>query len=150
MNIRTATKDDLPGIMEIEQASFDMSEVFPETQFLHYLHRFADSFFVAEDSFDSIVGYAILTCAPSFGYILSIAVHPKNRNQGVAKELLEILESKCREKGIAKLRLDVRINNDTAIGLYKNLGLVEQKVKKNFYGKGLDGLLMEKKVKPLI
>ena len=132
--------------MEIERASFEPSEIFPADQFQFYLNKFREGFFVAEDFSDKIVAYAILACAPTTGYILSIAVHPQKRNQGVASDLLDFLESKCQEKGISKIRLDVRTDNLPAIRLYRKLGLLPHRVKKNFYGKGSDGILMEKPV----
>ena len=132
--------------MDIERASFDWTDVFPVTQFLYYLRRFEDGFFVLANSSGSVIGYAILANTHSLGYVLSIAVHPKNRNQGYAGMLLNFLETKCREKGLSKLRLDVRINNTTAIELYKKLGLMEIRRKSNFYGNGIDALLMEKTV----
>ena len=89
---------------------------------------------------------AILACTPNFGYVLSIAVNPKNRNQGYANALMEFLESKCLEKGVTKLRLDVRVTNTAAIELYKKIGLTESRIKMNFYGKGQDALAMEKSV----
>ena len=142
--VRTATKNDLDDIMQIEKASFEWYDRFPATLFIHYLQKFEDGFFVALDPYSSIVGYAILADSKSVGYVLSIAVHPKFRNQGYAELLLSFVESKCREKCILLLRLDVRVDNVVAIELYKKLGFVQLRLKKDFYGKGLDALLMEK------
>ena len=146
MIVRSATEDDVSSIMEIEIESFESREVFPPRQFLYYLNVFKDGFYVVVDSTGSIVGYAILACTQNMGYVLSIAVHPKNRNQGYASALLAFLDGKCREKGVPNLRLDVRVTNTAAIKLYKKLGLVELRIKKNFYGKGLDALSMGKTV----
>jgi [ribosomal protein S18]-alanine N-acetyltransferase len=144
--IRSATKEDVSAIMEIELESFEFGEVFPVRQFLYYLNMFKDGFFVVADASGLIVGYAILACTQNLGYILSIAVHPKNRKQGYASALLEVLDAKCREKGVSNLRLDVRVTNTAAIGLYKKMGLAELRVKKDFYGKGFDALSMGKTV----
>ena len=146
MIIRNATKEDISEIMEIELESFEFGEVFPVRQFLYYLEMLKDDFFVVVNSSGLIRGYAILACTQTLGYVLSIAVHPKNRKQGYARALFEFLEVKCREKGISELRLDVRVTNTAAIGLYKKMGLVELRIKKNFYGKGQDALSMGKNV----
>jgi len=132
--------------MKIELESFDSREVFPVRQFLYYLHLFEDGFFVVLNSSGFVVGYAILAYTPSLGYVLSIAVHPKSRKQGYASELLDLMESKCRARGISNIRLDVRMNNIAAIGLYKKLGLTELRIKKNFYGEGHHALSMGKPV----
>jgi ribosomal-protein-alanine N-acetyltransferase len=148
--IRSATKEDISKIMEIELESFEFGEVFPVRQFLYYLNMFKDGFVVVVNSSGSIVGYAILACTKNLGYVLSIAVHPKNRNKGYANALLEFLEIKCRENGVSNLRLDVRVSNTAAIELYKKLGLAELRVKKNFYGKGIDALSMGKTVSSIL
>lgn len=150
MIIRNATKEDISEIMDIELKSFEFGEVFPVRQFLYYLQLFKDGFFVVMNSSGMIAGYAILACTPTLGYVLSIAVHPKNRKQGYASALFEFLEFKCREKKVPELRLDVRINNTTAIELYKKMGLAELRIKKNFYGKGQDALSMGKTVSALL
>jgi len=144
--IRNATKEDISEIMDIELESFEFSEVFPVRQFLYYLQRFKDGFFVVVNSSGLIGGYAILDCTQTLGYVLSIAIHPKTRKQGYASALFEFLEFKCREKGVSELRLDVRMTNTTAIGLYKKMGLVELGINKDFYGKGQDALSMGKTV----
>ena len=67
-------------------------------------------------------------------------------NQGYAELLLNALESKCRKKCLLKLRLDVRVDNKNAIELYTKHGFITVRTKKDFYGTGLDALMMEKTV----
>ncbi|PVX23959.1 MAG: ribosomal-protein-alanine N-acetyltransferase [Candidatus Bathyarchaeum sp.] len=144
--IRKATRDDIEQILQIEYASFDLFECFSHGLFCYYLRTFEDGFFVALDASGSIVGYTILAYNKRCGYVLSIAVHPKNRHQGYAELLLKALEFKCHENHLSKLRLDVRVDNKNAIELYKKLGFVAVRTKKDFYGDGIDALMMEKAV----
>jgi len=144
VKIRKATKDDLIAIKTIEDNSFDWFERFPESLFLYYICKLKDGFFVLLEPSGEVVGYTILVDTKQYAYIFSIAILPKNRNQGYAELLLKFLAARCTEKHISKIRLDVRVDNTAAIELYKKLGYNEIKKKKNYYGNGLDALMMEK------
>lgn len=144
VKIRKATKDDLRAIKTIEDNSFNWFERFPESLFLYYIRKLKDGFFVELEPSGAIVGYAILVKTKQYAYIFSIAVLPKNRKQGYGELLLKFLATRCTEKHIPKIRLDVKVDNNAAIELYKKLGYIEVKKKKNYYGDGLDALMMEK------
>ena len=147
MNIRKANKKDIDAIMEIEKGSFDWYEIFPKKLFDKYLTEYKEGFYVVLDQSESIIGYAILSEKNGNGYLLSIAVHPKNRNKGVANLLMSFLESQCKEKRFKKLTLEVRIDNKPAIAAYRKLGLKEVGIKIGFYGDGTNALMMEKKIR---
>jgi ribosomal-protein-alanine N-acetyltransferase len=144
--VRNATLDDIDAIMRIENASFDLPVRFPEIMFIYYMRRFNDFFFVVLDSSGSVMGYTFLEPKRGCGYVMSIAVHPQNRSQGYAKLLLAALESECAKKGLTKMKLDVKKGNLAAIELYKKLGFVKAHTKKDFYGPGIDALMMDKRL----
>ncbi|MEJ2241051.1 MAG: ribosomal protein S18-alanine N-acetyltransferase [Candidatus Bathyarchaeota archaeon] len=144
MIIRNARKTDINKILEIEKSSFDWFDVFPKSLFYQYLNEYSDDFFVVLDHSESVVGYAILVEKNGNGYLLSIAVHPKSRNKGIAAILIEFLENKCKEKGYKKLILEVRMNNNNAIKVYRKFGLKKVGIKLGYYGDGENALMMEK------
>ena len=144
--VRTATVDDITAIMNIENASFDWFTRFPEIMFIYYLRRFSDFFFVVLDSSKSIVGYTFLEPKRGCGYVMSIAVYSRSRNQGYAKLLLEALKSGCSKNGLKKMKLDVRKENLAAIELYTKLGFVKVHTNRDYYGPGMDALTMEKQL----
>jgi ribosomal-protein-alanine N-acetyltransferase len=146
IKIRKATKDDLSAIITIEDTSFNWFERFPESLFLYYIRKLKDGFFVVLEPSGAIVGYAILVDVKNYSYIFSIAILPKKRNQGYAELLLKFLTKRCTEKHIPKIRLDVRVDNNAAVELYKKLGYTEVNNKKDYYGDGLDALMMEKMI----
>jgi ribosomal-protein-alanine N-acetyltransferase len=145
--IRKATNKDIDEIMEIEKGSFEWYDIFSKNLFQQYLKECNDGFYVALDRSKSIAGYAILAEKNRNGYILSIAVHPKNRNKGVAVLLMKFLESKCKEKSFNKLTLEVKVGNRPAIAVYRKLGFVEIGIKIGFYVDGTNAIIMEKKLK---
>ncbi len=51
-----------------------------------------------------------------------LAVNPKYRRQGVAKNAMEFMENKAKEKGIKTIRLDTFCGNLAGAALYESLG----------------------------
>lgn len=74
--------------------------------------------------------------------INQIEVFYKKRNQGIATKLMKKL-TEAVEKDIT---LEVKIDNDIAIKLYKSFGFKKVAIRKGYY-KGIDGILMERKTK---
>ena len=74
--------------------------------------------------------------------INQIEVFYKKRNQGIATKLMKKLTETV-EKDIT---LEVKIDNDIAIKLYKSFGFKKVAIRKGYY-KGIDGILMERKTK---
>ncbi|HAY82780.1 MAG TPA: GNAT family N-acetyltransferase [Planctomycetaceae bacterium] len=51
-----------------------------------------------------------------------LAVHEDARGQGVGTALLEAIEVEARRRGCCKVTLEVRSDNEVALGLYRKLG----------------------------
>jgi GNAT superfamily N-acetyltransferase len=75
---------------------------------------------------DRPVGVAALrTFAPGIGEIKRMYVVPEKRRSGVARQLLEALESRAREHGFDVVRLDTHERLPEANGLYRSAGYRE-------------------------
>lgn len=75
-------------------------------------------------------------------WILTFAVLPAYRRQGIGSALLNACESKIR---LQVIRLSVRRSNEEALALYKKFGYNEVSVWKNYYVGKEDALVLEKK-----
>ena len=53
---------------------------------------------------------------------MNIAVHPDYRKQGIGYALIERLIAALKEKNVISLCLEVRVSNESAIGLYSKMG----------------------------
>lgn len=73
--------------------------------------------------------------------ILRIATLPEFRRRGLASRILEEAE---RKSPTTRWFLEVEAGNESARCFYKSKGFKETGKRKDYYGKGQDGILMEK------
>ena len=76
-------------------------------------------------------------------WIASLAVHPTYRSRGIGTELLKKCETQL---NTPRVRLSVRISNESAIRLYKHNGYRVTGNWPNYYKGGEDALVMEKEL----
>ena len=97
----------------------------------------------------AVIGYAgIMVVAPGVpADLLTIAVLPDFRGQGIAQTMLAALESWAKEVGATEVILEVDTKNESAIKLYNLAGYEEISTRANYYGLGVDALVMRKELK---
>jgi len=119
-NIRPAVKADILAILEIENASFQ--KPYSRRIFENLLHHCPYCFLVVE--FDNVIlGYTIgIIESDNVGHLISIAVCPSRRREGVGEtltlEAIRILSN----LGAHKLRLECRESNLPAQKMYEKMG----------------------------
>lgn len=90
---------------------------------------------------DKIVGfidYSIIFDKIELNYIIVI---PSYRNRGIASKLMDFLLENAKEKESINITLEVNVNNECAINLYKKYGFYEVAIRKNYYN-GEDAIMM--------
>ena len=75
---------------------------------------------------------------------MTIAVNPKFRRTGIAKEMIARLESWASARGAIAMMLEVDVSNESAIALYAHLGYETLNIRKNYYGYGRDAQIMRR------
>lgn len=104
--------------------------------------------FMATDG-DKVVGWADIF--PSWAHAvahcgsLGMGVLPEYRRRGIGRQLLEACIAKAWTKGLTRIELEVRADNEPAIALYSKLGFVQEARKRQamrFDGVYFDALLM--------
>ena len=65
--------------------------------------------------------------------MMNIAVHPDYRMRGIGKALINELIPILAARNVLRLALEVRVSNETAIGLYKKLGFEIVGRRPNYY-----------------
>jgi ribosomal-protein-alanine N-acetyltransferase len=102
---------------------------------------------VAEDG-NTIVGYCgVFVPAPGIeADILTVAVLPAYRRQGIAKEFMRQIEAYAIEREASAMMLEVELANEPAIKLYQSLGYMKISVRMDYYGPGKDAHVMRKEL----
>lgn len=140
IEIRKMEEKDVNYIMEIEK------EVFPEPWpfEMFYTHLFSDfcKKIVAVLS-DNIVGY-LVGCEEGGKFHLSnIAVSRNHWRKGFGSKLLTYLLEELKENSrVEECYLEHRVKNEAAFELYKSLGFTYKGIKKDYYRKGEDAVVM--------
>ena len=77
--------------------------------------------------------------------IANFDVLPDYQNNHIGTRLLDYLINKYLNK-VSNITLEVKIDNNKAINLYKKMGFIEKTIRENYYN-GIDGILMERSMK---
>ena len=80
-----------------------------------------------------LIAYCVAMHGAGEMHLLNITVAPVARRRGHARRLLGALVALCREKGIDRLWLEVRLANVEAQATYRHLGFVEVGLRKGYY-----------------
>jgi ribosomal-protein-alanine N-acetyltransferase len=141
VEIRPATRRDLRRILEIEAASFG-PDAWDRPIFENALAETPGLFVVARLA-GKIAGYSISYIERGSGELVSIAVHPRYRRNGVGEALMRFTKGELKRRGVTAWRLMVRIDNHQAIGFYRRFGFVRTRTVRGYYGRGVDAWRME-------
>jgi ribosomal protein S18 acetylase RimI-like enzyme len=147
---RQADKSDIPDLVELDDECFDSyyyaKTKFGKSDFQAYLRSSKSIFFVAvRDS--HLVGYiagTIRTSAVfSTAHLDSIAVSLIERRQGIGNDLLQLFIQEAKQQTCTIVLLEVAKANDEGLDFFLKRGFREIADLPEYYGKSLDGLLME-------
>ena len=95
---------------------------------------------------NQIIGYCgVFLPAPGVeADVLTVAVLPDFRRQGIAREFMRQIEEWAKDRGASALMLEVEKSNSAAIELYRSLGYMQISVRMDYYGPGQDAFVMRK------
>lgn len=143
VHIRYMTKNDISGVLQIEQLSF-INYSWNKKDFLRCLgwHNYINM--VAQDDKTEIVGFMIYEMHENELHLINFAVHPERRLKSIGTQMVaKVIDSlsKSRRKLIA---LKVRETNLAAQLFFRSQGFKATSVLPAFYkDSGEDAFLME-------
>ena len=139
---RVATAFDLPVFVSLDKELFPYSP-WSASQYKEEFSAPTRHFVVAVDDEQSIIGYAgVFAPGAAEADVLTVGVVPNHRGKGVARQLMELLTSWAHNQGSTAMMLEVKVDNAEAIGLYESLGYSKLNTRKDYFGPGLDALVM--------
>jgi [ribosomal protein S18]-alanine N-acetyltransferase len=100
--------------------------------------NFADSIAAGYDCWvachgATIVGYGIVATAAAEAHLLDLGVAPEWQRQGIGAELTRFLVRIARDRGAARMFLEVRPSNGAARALYAAHGFREIAIRRGYY-----------------
>ncbi|MCC6944834.1 MAG: GNAT family N-acetyltransferase [Thermomicrobiales bacterium] len=131
---------DLRTVASLQKRSFSprLAYSYPTLLFLHLMPGVR--FLVARTG-DSIAGVAIGDRNRHESRVVNICTDPSSRRQGIATRLLRQLEN---ELPTGDIILMAELENVAARALYTKEGYAELGIIRNYYGRGKDGIWMQK------
>uniref|UniRef100_A0A8C5KSM9 N-alpha-acetyltransferase 20 n=1 Tax=Jaculus jaculus TaxID=51337 RepID=A0A8C5KSM9_JACJA len=116
--LRAFTCDDL---FRFNNINLDpLTETYGIPFYLQYLAHWPEYFIVAEAPGGELMGYSKFTFL--HGHVTALSVAPEFRRLGLAAKLMELLEEISERKGGFFVDLFVRVSNQVAVNMYKQLG----------------------------
>lgn len=139
---RVANSFDLPVFVSLDKELFPYSP-WSTSQYKEEFSSPTRRFVVAVDAEQNIVGYAgVFAPGGAEADVLTVGVVPAQRGKGIAKALMALITDWAKEQGSIAMMLEVKVDNAEAIGLYQSLGYSQLNIRKDYFGAGLDALVM--------
>lgn len=130
---------DLPAILEIEHACY------PQPWSIAQFQQELDNPVAHLELLwcqGRLAGYLCYWLIAGEMQILNVATAPQWQRKGVAARLVDHCLRRCRQQGLERAWLEVRVSNRAAISVYRRQGFVATGVRQNYYRDGEDALLM--------
>ncbi len=147
LTIRPMTSADLDSVLLLESASF--SEPWTKELYAHELNDNRLSEYrvvVAADAHPAeppnVIAQGGWMLFGEEAHILTIAVQPEFRGQGIGRWLMLALMEETRQAGCSAVALEVRPSNETALSLYESLGFRLIGRRKRYYPDKEDALVL--------
>ena len=138
MQIRPATLGDIAPILLIENACFD-AQTWTKQMFADAMAHPLYTLMLIEVA-GEIVGYICYKIMQTESEIENLAVAIHARRKGIAQQLLNFFLADVSQKGVRAIFLEVDTQNLAALTLYQKNGFIQQRLRKDYYGQGIDAL----------
>ena len=145
--IRPAQLSDLDQLVMLEQNCFETDRL-SRRSFKHWVNTEHRALLVAEQE-KVICGYVLIIYHPGtrLARVYSLAVEATQRGAGIAKLLMSAGEQAATEAGRLYLRLEVSVDNVSAIKLYQSLGYRKFGIYRDYYQDHKDALRYQKRIR---
>lgn len=142
MIITQARIEDLEGILALEQDGFAPGEQWSPESWAAELTS-TDRFVLTNAAVDGdLLGVAAFSCTDDMADLNRVVVHRQSRGRGVAASLVRGGLEWAQAVGATRMLLEVRNDNTTALDLYRRLGFDQISQRRDYYGPGLDAVVM--------
>jgi ribosomal-protein-alanine N-acetyltransferase len=121
--------DDMPMVSDIERRSYE----FPWSHGVFRDCLLAEYQCIVLTRDGRVAGYGVLSVAAGEAHILNLCVDPDYRALGFGEKILDEMLYRARAASVAKIFLEVRPSNNTALGLYRKKGFFQVAARPAYY-----------------
>lgn len=143
--LRGAGRADLPAMAALHACAFPPADRWGE-EALRLMLEMPGAFglLVAAGEEAPPAGFILIRVAADEAEVLTLAVHPAARRQGLGLVLLETAMAAALAQGAARLFLEVSVANEGAQALYAAAGFTEAGRRRRYYPDGSDALVLSR------
>lgn len=143
IHIVPTTEEHIDDIMIVEKLSFSIP--WSREAFADEIGRNKFAVYFSAVLEDKVIGYGGMWSVLDEGHITNIAIHPQYRGKGVSHLIMKALIHTAKERGMARMTLEVRKSNTVARALYTKYGFEPCGIRRGYYGdNGEDAIIMWK------
>jgi len=124
IRLRKAERNDIPELKRLDQLCFDLpeEEMNPE----HYQSTFDTTYFIERDG--KTLGKIGTVMDADDGYVFGFCILSEQRRRGYGRKALSLALVKLLSQNTKAVILEVEINNENALMLYKSCGFRENTI----------------------
>jgi len=145
VKLRPATPADGPALAEVHAAAFD--EPWPAADISRFAADRGGFALAVEDEIGAVAGFILCRMMAGEAEVLTLAVRPAARRQGIARALLTAAMSLA-EASATAMFLEVAADNPGAVALYEQAGFERVGRRAGYYGRAeapsVDALVMRR------
>ena len=130
--ISQMTTDDIESVIEIESEAYGKHH-WSKSAFYDEMQNNLAKYYAAKTSSGELVGYAGTWHIIDEGHITTIAIKKAYRRNHIGEAIIIKILEDCYSAGIKYLTLEVRVSNESAIGLYSKYGFNSLGTRKGYY-----------------
>ncbi|MBT1165263.1 ribosomal protein S18-alanine N-acetyltransferase [Bifidobacterium simiarum] len=147
--IREFTDNDIMRMAELEADLFGRG-AWSESMIRQELEAPARSYFAeAPSEHEPMRGYAGFWYDGDDAELMTIGVDRQHQRQGIANALMRRLIDEAKAKGARRMLLEVRVDNEPALALYRSFGFEMMGRRKRYYQpEGIDAFTMSLELNP--
>ena len=146
MIISAATAADLEQILVLEESGFDLPQRWSRDAWQAELDNADRLVLVRRDDSGSVVGVASFSLAADLADLLRVIVASESRGRGLGSSLIRAGMEWAKAVGADRMLLEVRPDNKPAVRAYCKLGFATLDRRRDYYGTGVDALVMAVKL----
>jgi [ribosomal protein S18]-alanine N-acetyltransferase len=141
VTLRPLKSDDVPRIAELERELFGVgawSEALIKEEVNGYGRWYvvAEIADIADASKTELIGYAGIWDDGDVAQVMTLGVAPQYHRQGIGRALLEALIDESIKRDLAEMFLEVAVDNEPALTLYRSYGFAPLAIRKRYYQPG--------------